>query len=75
MSVNKLSVPEKVILTKDQASETEEADGPDKGIEVEDEGREGPIKAKFNNVCSRFGINPNLVFLKLSLFVMYGGKV
>lgn len=30
------------------------------------------VKEKFDKTCSRCGINPNLLFLKISLFVMYG---
>lgn len=29
---------------------------------------------KFNKYCQRHGINSNLIMLKITLFVMYGGK-
>lgn len=31
-------------------------------------------KTKYEKFCKRFGINPNLVMLKMTLFFMYGGK-
>lgn len=30
--------------------------------------------SKFGEFCRRNGINPNLIMLKITLFVMYGGK-
>lgn len=29
---------------------------------------------KFSKFCNRRGINPNLIMLKITLFVMYGGR-
>ena len=29
---------------------------------------------KWGKFCLRHGINPNLIMLKITLFVMYGGK-
>lgn len=29
---------------------------------------------KWGKFCQRHGINPNLIMLKITLFVMYGGK-
>lgn len=31
-------------------------------------------ETKFGKFCDRKGINPNLIMLKITLFVMYGGK-
>ncbi|KAL0273281.1 UNVERIFIED_CONTAM: hypothetical protein PYX00_005990 [Menopon gallinae] len=47
------------------------------GIDIEkheEPGEKGKkkVKVKFENTCNRLGINPNLFFLKISLFVMYG---
>jgi hypothetical protein len=30
---------------------------------------------KMNKFCRKHGINPNLIMLKITLFVMYGGKL
>lgn len=30
--------------------------------------------SKFGEFCRRNGINPNLIMLKITLFVMYGGE-
>lgn len=35
---------------------------------------EKPELTKFGKFCQRRGINSNLIMLKISLFVMYGGK-
>lgn len=35
---------------------------------IEDDSKKG------NAFCRRFGINPNLVMLKITLFVFYGGN-
>lgn len=32
-------------------------------------------ETKFQEFCRRHGINPNLVMLKITLFVMYGGEI
>lgn len=34
---------------------------------------EKPELTKFGKFCYRHGINPNLIMLKITLFVMYGG--
>lgn len=31
--------------------------------------------SRFEKYCERFNINPNLVMLKVTLFMMYGGKI
>lgn len=33
-----------------------------------------PENTRFADFCQRHGINPNLIMLKITLFVMYGGK-
>lgn len=35
---------------------------------------EKPELTKFGKFCQRKGINSNLIMLKISLFVMYGGR-
>lgn len=30
--------------------------------------------SRFGEFCQRHGINPNLIMLKITLFVMYGGE-
>lgn len=35
---------------------------------------EKPDLTKFGKFCQRHGINSNLIMLKITLFVMYGGK-
>lgn len=35
---------------------------------------EKPHLTKFGKFCQRRGINSNLIMLKISLFVMYGGR-
>lgn len=35
---------------------------------------EKPELTEFGKFCQRHGINPNLIMLKVSLFLMYGGK-
>lgn len=32
-------------------------------------------KSSWAKFCNRRGVNPNLVMLKLTLFVMHGGKI
>lgn len=32
-------------------------------------------ETKFSKFCQRHGINSNLIMLKITLFVMYGGNV
>lgn len=34
---------------------------------------EKPEQTKFSKFCDRHGINSNLIMLKITLFVMYGG--
>lgn len=36
---------------------------------------EKPEYSKFGEFCQKHGINSNLIMLKITLFVMYGGKV
>ena len=31
--------------------------------------------SRFEIYCEKFGVNPNLIMLKLTLFVMYGGML
>lgn len=45
----------------------------EKEISTEDE-IEKPMDSKFLKFCERHNINSNLVMLKITLFVMYGGK-
>lgn len=33
-----------------------------------------PELTTFTKFCARHGINPNLIMLKITLFVMYGGR-
>lgn len=33
-----------------------------------------PDLSKFDKLCYRYGVNPNLIMLKITLFVMYGGE-
>lgn len=70
MSVNKSKIQEKPTLAKDQGNEKFESDGQEKGSDEVGEEK----KTKFYKICTKCGINPNLFFLKMSLFVMYGGK-
>lgn len=35
---------------------------------------EKPEMTNFGKFCQRHGINSNLIMLKITLFVMYGGK-
>lgn len=41
------------------------------GVDTEDLLKE----TKAQKFCRRHGINPNLVMLKITLFVMYGGEI
>lgn len=36
---------------------------------------EKPELTKFGKFCQRYGINSNLIMLKITLFVMYGGRM
>lgn len=36
---------------------------------------EKPEQTRFSKFCDRHGINSNLIMLKITLFVMYGGKL
>lgn len=36
---------------------------------------EKPELTKFAKYCQRHGINSNLIMLKITLFVMYGGRM
>lgn len=42
-----------------------------RGVDTEDLLKKG----KGQKFCLRHGINPNLVMLKITLFVMYGGEI
>lgn len=44
----------------------------EKEISTEDDD-EKPELTKLDKFCQRHGINPNLIMLKITLFVMYGG--
>lgn len=46
----------------------------EKEISTEDE-IEKPELTKFHKFCERHGINSNLIMLKITLFVMYGGML
>lgn len=41
---------------------------------VKDEVKEEDEKSVWGRFCHRHGVNPNLVMLKVTLFVMHGGK-
>lgn len=41
---------------------------------TENEEIEKPELTKFGEFCQRHGINSNLIMLKITLFVMYGGN-
>lgn len=41
---------------------------------TECDGDEKPELSRFGQFCARHGINSNLIMLKITLFVMYGGK-
>ena len=45
------------------------------GEEVATETVYMPRPSRFDEFCIRRGINPNLIMLKITLFVMYGGKL
>lgn len=45
----------------------------EKEMSTEDE-LEKPELTNFDKFCERHGINSNLIMLKITLFVMYGGK-
>lgn len=45
----------------------------EKEISTENE-IEKPELTKFGKFCQRHGINSNLIMLKITLFVMYGGE-
>jgi len=57
---------------EDVANETEKVDDVDG-----DPSEEPPSRTKivFDKLCGKVGINPNLFFLKVTLFAMYGGKL
>ena len=46
----------------------------EKECATEDEEIEKPELTKFGEFCQRRGINANLIMLKITLFVMYGGN-
>lgn len=46
----------------------------EKEMSTEDE-IEKPELTKFSKFCQRHGINSNLIMLKITLFVMYGGML
>lgn len=59
--------------SKENGKAEKNATDPEKQEEPGGEGRK--VKVQFENACNRLGINPNLFFLKISLFVMYGGEM
>jgi hypothetical protein len=44
------------------------------GEETGTDTNEKPELSKFGRFCHRHGINSNLIMLKITLFVMYGGE-
>lgn len=46
----------------------------EKEISTENDEIEKPELTKFGKFCQRKGINSNLIMLKITLFVMYGGR-
>lgn len=48
--------------------------GEEKEITTDTDG-EKPELTKFGKFCQRHGINSNLIMLKITLFVMYGGRM
>ncbi|KAK6637376.1 hypothetical protein RUM44_007792 [Polyplax serrata] len=74
MSGNTLKVPEAAPLVKEPVGEKTIPEGGQENGQAEEEkgNKENHFKAKFDKVSKKFGINPNLFFLKMSLFVMYG---
>lgn len=47
---------------------------PINGIETQTSKDEDEPKTRWEKICRKFRINPNLVMLKLTLFFMYGGE-
>lgn len=56
---------EKVKSAEDVQTSTQTATE-EEPVEIED--------SKIAKFCKKYGINPNLVMLKITLFVMYGGN-
>lgn len=48
--------------------------GEEKEIATDAETTDKPELTKFGKYCQKHGINSNLIMLKISLFVMYGGR-
>lgn len=42
---------------------------------VKDDAKDGEEKDFWSRFCHKHGINKNLVMLKVTLFVMHGGKI
>lgn len=47
----------------------------DKDVCVSTDMVEKPDTTKFGEFCQKRGINSNLIMLKITLFVMYGGNI
>lgn len=66
-------------MTTNVAPATTVVDEKDIGTETMDGGAiidEKPEElTRFGKFCQRHGINSNLIMLKITLFVMYGGKL
>lgn len=56
-------------MEKDTGTETETE------TEKQDDETEKHHLSSYGRFCARKGINPNLIMLKITLFVMYGGKL
>lgn len=46
----------------------------EKEMSTEDDIDKPEKQTKFQRMCQRHGINSNLIMLKITLFVMYGGR-
>lgn len=62
------TVPLSTVIVDEKDSATETTDGA--GIDEKPEDL-----TRFGKFCQRHGINSNLIMLKITLFVMYGGKL
>jgi len=50
-------------------------DGKEKDEDKDEENEEEKPLSKFDQTCEKLNINPNLLMLKVTLFVLYGGKL
>lgn len=57
-----------------EEKETKKLPNSPKRIDNKIEGEESPsrVKIAFERTCLKMGVNPNLIFLKITLFAMYG---